>query len=749
MRNKRELAIGLLLAAVPVVITIIAAFTGRLEVLENRLTDQRHRFTNSDRKVSKQVMVVDIDDRALEVGAQHPDFGTWPWRRSTWVPLLQFISLGEPKLVLFDIMFFEKRDAGDELLAAKTQEFGLPVSHAINFGLVDEKGGDSKKKADQYDCSKIPDDIQEGDPMLLFCGMKEQFPRFAFKLDAQAGADLPEFGEVRFPVGNIGAGAPSLHSVRMKSDPATGITRYSRPLFHYEKHYYPSLALRSLHALEPIASMTQTRERLEIKTGKRTIKVPLEQGRARLHYYPAEEMKAMPRVSLSAVMVDAYAHIYEGKPVENLTVDPRKYFKDKVVYIGTSATALFDIKRTPYGDSPGVYLHATMLSNMLENRFLKRWPDLIGLLAILILVPAMALQVMLSQRLLIRVVIPLLIYAAYMGTGFALFKQDVIMPLAPFVLTFPASFLMILGFMTVTEGREKRKFKSAMGKYLSPDVLEDVMARGELTAEVGQRKKLSVMFTDIRSFTTLSENHPAEVVVEVLNQYLHRMVKIIFDAQGTLDKFIGDATMAFWGAPIAREDHALRAVRAGLKMQEEMEDLHRIWAAEGKPILQMGVGVNTGDMIVGNIGSEQRLDYTVIGDNVNLGSRMEGLTKGYGVGILISEPTYDLVKDDIPCRPMDFVAVKGKSIPIVIFEPLGDTPLMPNTDNRVVADDFVKAFAAYKERRWDDAIAIYSRYRKTNRGDDLYSNMMIERCTEFKNSPPAEDWNGVVKMTTK
>jgi len=237
-------------------------------------------------------------------------------------------------------------------------------------------------------------------------------------------------------------------------------------------------------------------------------------------------------------------------------------------------------------------------------------------------------------------------------------------------------------------------------------------------------------------------------VVEILNEYFSKMVSIIFHNRGTLDKFIGDAIMAFWGAPIVRPDHAWLAVKTALEMIQGLRELNRHWASRGIPPLAIGIGIHSGNVIVGNIGSDQRLDYTLIGDNVNLGSRLEGLTKQYGVEILLSETTLAQLNGRVAVRFLDLVTVKGKTVPVGIYEPLEENTYKGFTIQQVVSG-FDRAFHAYRERRWEEAISLYGELAKTRDGDDKTARLMIERCEYYKNDPPEADWDGSFTMKTK
>jgi adenylate cyclase len=347
-------------------------------------------------------------------------------------------------------------------------------------------------------------------------------------------------------------------------------------------------------------------------------------------------------------------------------------FKDKIVLVGGTATALFDFKAVPFSPMfPGVEIHANAISNVLLGNYLHPWSGLLTFLFIL----GFALFAGVATGRLSPVqggAVTLAAFAGYFVFVYWLFRGRNIH--AEFVapatsLAFSYVGVLFYGFMT--EEREKRWVKKTFSHYLSASVMESILADPGRLRLGGQRQNLSVLFSDIRGFTTISEALNPEEVVELLNEYLSKMVEIVFKYDGTLDKFIGDAVMAFWGAPIPQKDHPRKAVLCGIEMIEELQKLQAKWRAEGKKIIDIGIGVNTGDMVVGNMGSKDKMEYTVIGDNVNLGSRLEGLNKEYKTHIIISAATYDAVKDIVEARPLGSVRVKGKEKPVDIYEVVG------------------------------------------------------------------------------
>jgi len=298
----------------------------------------------------------------------------------------------------------------------------------------------------------------------------------------------------------------------------------------------------------------------------------------------------------------------------------------------------------------------------------------------------------------------------------------------------------------VVEEAEKRKIRNAFGLYLPPTLATLVSEHPEMLKLGGDKRELTVMFSDIRGFTTLSEGLEPEALVELLNEFLGAMTEVIFGSEGTLDKYIGDAIMAVWGAPIPQSDHAARACLAALGMVERLRVLAAQWAQRGLPRLSIGIGLNTGPMVVGNMGSARRLSYTVIGDNVNLASRLEGLNKMYGSGIIASESTLRAAANIVVARELDLVRVKGKKLPVRIFEILATAD--EGESWKPLVERFTAGIAAYRARQWDEAMAAFSAVL-AERADDGPSLLYMERCRTMRETPPPADWGGVTVMEVK
>jgi adenylate cyclase len=313
-------------------------------------------------------------------------------------------------------------------------------------------------------------------------------------------------------------------------------------------------------------------------------------------------------------------------------------------------------------------------------------------------------------------------------------------------LTITANVILVALFRALVEEKEKRRVRAAFGQYLSPEVVRRLLVNPELVEP--RKTEVTVMFSDIRGFTTISENLDAQELAVFLNQYLSDMTRIVFERRGTLDKYIGDAVMAFWNAPIEEPDHAVLACHTALDMMARIRIMQKKWAAESKPLLDIGIGLNTGAASVGNMGSSLRYGYTALGDAVNLSSRLEGLNKDYGTHILVNETTYLATKDSgFVFRELDLIRVKGKLQPIVIYELVCiAADLSADTQGRL--DRFRSALSLYQHRSWLDAQSAFHSILE-QWPDDGPARTYWKRCQEYLFDPPPNNWDGVFTMTHK
>ena len=429
---------------------------------------------------------------------------------------------------------------------------------------------------------------------------------------------------------------------------------------------------------------------------------------------------------------------------------PPETLRGKIVLLGVTATAVGDIRVTPFdGALPGVEIHATALDDILHGDALvasqvarhggdRRHPASVSCSSAWCCsgradppgcwspAPFWSRYLIVSQWLFVADGLPL----------------SLVYPILAISLTYVA--ISVLHY--IVEEREKRETRKALSLYLSPSMAELLSRQPDLMKLGGEKRELTVFFSDIRGFTTISEKLAPENLVELLNLYLGNMTDIVFSYDGMLDKYIGDAVMAVWGAPLPQADHAQRACRATLEMFARLEVLNREWQERGWPVLSIGAGINTGPMVFGNMGSARHLSLTVMGDNVNLGSRLEGLNKTYGTHAIASESTLRAVGDLAVVRDLDLVRVKGKYEPVRIFELLA----MDGDRDRwaPLLEPYAAGIEAYRQRRFEEARASFTAIL-ASRPADGPAKLYVERCETMAANPPPPDWDGVTVMKTK
>jgi len=350
-------------------------------------------------------------------------------------------------------------------------------------------------------------------------------------------------------------------------------------------------------------------------------------------------------------------------------VFPENWVKNKIILIGSTATGAYDHYPMPYEKMfPGVELHANVIDNLINKNYIIPCSDILMVLIIISLCVILGrifhkVKPWISTLIFLFSILVYFIFVQFLFVSKNL-HIDFLKPTLGIIFCFSG----IMAFRFTVESKEKRWIKKTFSYYLSPQVINELTSNPDKLRLGGEKKFLTILFSDIRGFTTLAEKLAPEEVSSILNEYLSAMTDIIFKYNGTLDKFIGDAIMVLWGAPVSQEDHAKRAVLCAIDMHKKLKELHKEWASQNKPLFEIGIGINSGEVIVGNMGSKDRMEYTAIGDNVNLASRIEGLNRDYNTKIIISESTYELVKNDIKAAPLGEVKVKGKEKPVKIYE---------------------------------------------------------------------------------
>ena len=444
-------------------------------------------------------------------------------------------------------------------------------------------------------------------------------------------------------------------------------------------------------------------------------------------------------------------------------------FKNKIVMIGSVMAEERDYHSTPlYKDDAGkknysmngVEIHSTAIQNVLDGRFITTIDPLSEVFLVLILSVAGFLGLLAFKKIKVRqtwlvevgaFLFMLLLIGGVFELGVVVFSQsslliNVVNPSLSLVFAYLATAV----YQYLGERQQKALIKNVFSHYLNPAVVNILVNDPSKAKLGGDQRDLTIFFSDIASFTTISEHYHGkpEGLVELLNEYLEEMTAIVLKYDGTLDKYVGDAVMAFWGAPLPQKDHALRGCYAALEMQQRLAELRKKWKKEGRPELSARCGLNTGTVIVGNMGGKDRFDYTVIGDSVNLASRLEGANKQYESFIMISEFTHRLVKNNVQVRELDMIQVKGKTEPVTVYELLGRNNMTMTEEQKQALDVYHEGLRLYRQRKWDECIAYMQQAVQldpTCHVAQIYS----ERAGLYQIAPPPPDWNGVFVMKTK
>jgi adenylate cyclase len=599
------------------------------ERVESLLVDFRFQLRNlmAPPPIPGNIAIVEIDEKSLE------KYGRWPWSRVRQAKLIDRIVNAGPKVLAIDIFYPEQESKKADTVLAKTL---AKARGTIVLAAGFDKG---------------PGNVVEPPDFLLdnaLTTIKDQSRLAQAAVVNKPKTSIPQLSSQAM-----------LGHVYSPSD-LDGKLRWEYLYIKYGDDIYPSLSL-----VVAAQALGKTIGDIAVYAGR-----GVQVGETYLPVDPAGRMRVDYLGQDRTLHYISAADVLSGSFISS-------DLKDKVVFLGTSAISTYDFVVTPFSARmPGVEKNATVVENILNKRFLKNAP--ISVVSFVVLVTGLLLSFLLPQM---RAMHGLFISFALMGT-FAAANQYLFAYRGTYANFFyPFANLSLIsvfsvGYKYLTEERKAKELKKMFSHYVSPKIVEELLKNPDLAKLGGYRREITVLFSDVRGFTTFSERRKPEEVVEHLNEYLHEMTDIIFKWDGTLDKFVGDEIMAFWGAPLEQPNHAELAVKCALNMSDRLEELQAKWRAEGKEPLDNGIGLNTGDVLVGNIGSaDKKMDYTIIGDHVNLGARIETLTRKYDSRVLISEFTYakieHLVQEGkfyrVDMKEIDTVKVKGKDIPVKVF----------------------------------------------------------------------------------
>jgi adenylate cyclase len=718
-RHPLAVTVALGLASSLVVLGLVA--TGVMAPVEEVAVDLLVRL-RGERPVDPRIVVVDIDSASVD------RLGRWPWPRTVLADLTDRLAAAGARVVAFDVVLSEPSRSPHE---AEDAELARSIGNADNvllsFFLLPEE-----RSATADSAFRVDPNIVQGSA-LLSAGPTEQ-------LGALASYEGVEPSLPLFVAAARGQGFTTNERQR-------GISRHYRLVAERRDFVYPSLPLAA------VAAYTGTFA--EVTVGSRGLPVVLLGGEAvtldphgRLWVSYAGKGRPFPTVSV--------ADLVTADVGDSLAPELAATLDDALVFVGASETGIGDFTATPFASElPGVDVHATVADNLLRASYLvdSGAPVLWSLVALLLLGPLVAFLVAVFDRNLtgslwaaaLLALWPVVSYLALVGPGWHL---QVVPPVAAGTL----ALLAALRYQVGTVDARSRQIRATFSKYVSKGVVEEMLQDPDRVRLGGESRELTVLFSDIRGFTSISERMGPEDLVQVLNQFFTPMTRLVLDHGGTLDKYMGDALMAIFGAPVRHEDHASRACRAALAMRETLPGLNEGWRRAGVlpegGAVDVGIGLNTGTMAVGNMGSEEVFDYTVIGDAVNLGSRIEGLNKPYRTQILVSEVTAQAANaagDAFLFRELDRVQVKGKDEAVGLYELLAEMP--------------APAEAVESARRYDEALALFRGMRFAEAAEAFAAleadegggpaGVLAERCRGLAAGPVPEGWTAVERLTSK
>ena len=688
----RGLAVGLAVFALTFLLGLLNVF----RPLEWKSWDTRLQLLADPSRAAADIVLLTIDQYSLDVYEKEQGLG-WPWPRQIYAPVLDFLKAGGAKAVFFDLILSEASTYGiddDRLFAEAMARAGnvfLPVFLSAEEGEA-EAAETRLLERSALDRSRVP------------------------------GPAVHALKSVSLPVDVLAAAAVKVGNVQFVPD---GDSVYRRlPLvFRYGDWLLPAL---------PLAMADFISEGVDLR------EVPLDpSGNMILHFFG-------PRGTYQTLSIGASitspARIEEGLDPQ---VQPRE-FAGKTVIVGTTAAGLLDFRPTPFGGVyPGIEILATALDNLVHGDAIREAPAAVIWVSVLFfaLLAGMGTSMLKKTGHLaaLGLFLPALAAAGSLLAARTGVWVEFVAPAFAALSAFIVAALLSYG----VEGRQRRFIKNAFRYYLSPQVIDRVLDNPALLRLGGERREITAFFSDVAGFTSISEGLSPEDLVGLLNAYLSEMTDIILDLGGTLDKYEGDAIIAFWNAPLDLPDHALRACRAALRCQrrlaERREDFRRRYGHE----VRMRVGINSGPAVVGNMGSARRFDYTAMGDTMNLASRLEGAGKVYGVSTLVGEETERRVRDEILAREVDIIRVVGKKQSIRVFELLGEKGAVP-AEELERADRFGRALETYRAKRFSEAAAMFEAL-----AGDPVAAVYAGRARQSAASPPPDDWDGVYELNKK
>ncbi len=708
-RRNRLIRATAVSAATAVAVLMLWVFGG-FERLEQQSYDWRARLIAPRDEPSEEVALILLDQASLD-WAQDEQGISWPWPRELYAYMLAFLQRADARSVAFDVLYLDSSGYG----VFDDESFGAQIADFERFAGALLLSRESGAEALPFD--------RAGRARLALAGTSHS---------------LPEFPRAQYPIEEVGAVSLWLGNVNAPAD-SDGVYRRIEPVARFDGEPIPALGLAAYFAAMP--ARANEHPTVEAEVALRTLEfdgrtIPLDaQGRALLRFKGGSHDR--PAFSAAAILQSELQLQAGMDPV----IDPQE-LQDRYILFGFSAPGLFDLRPSPLAaNTPGVEIHATFLENLLTASFMRVTPRALDGLVIVMFALLAAFAVSFAGNTQLTVAAYALVLPLPAALALGAYAAGWWLPLVP-PLGAAAAALASAGVANyATEGRQRRFIKNAFSQYLSPNVIENLINEPERLKLGGERRELSIFFSDLEGFTSLSEGLSPEDLTALLNEYLSAMTDIIQEQGGTIDKYEGDAIIAFWNAPLSFEDHAERAVRAALQCQTTLAALRPQFQRRVGKHLRMRIGLNTGAAVVGNMGSRTRFDYTMLGDAVNLAARLEGINKQFGTYTMISADTARALGAGIPLRELSRVAVVGRGEPVTVYEPLTQTEAEQRRGTLTV---FAEALQLYYAGEFERAHDVFRRIAE----QDAPAARYAERCRALLADPPAE-WDGVWVMTSK
>ena len=704
MKTKRLI----IFTAIGIVISLLTVFVYRQKIdfftsLDLKLKDVRFR-ARGERKPDPNVAIVAIDSKSIN------ELGRWPWDRKVLGKLVRNIKSYGAKTIAFDIVFSEASNPdSDRAFADAIKENGNVIA---GYFFRQEAEKQSAESSETLQSSKIK-----------VVRMSENVTEVPLITYPYVELNIPQVSEA-----SEGAG---FFNILPDKD---GIIRTETFLMLYDGDPYPSLSLAGIrHYLGGEIVLDIAPYGVSGIIIKDTLIPADESGRLTLNYYGKQGIfKTIPAVDV----------------IKNRL--PSGALKDELVFVGATEIGIYDMRATPLDPVlPGVEIHATVASNILQKNFLIRDGRVIFLeIAFIVLFPILLSAILsLTRRTIISLLFLLITMAVYIYINYFLFANYFLNTVVIFpIISTGLTYIGLEAYRNIVEERQSRFLKKAFTSYVSPALVKEIITKPDMLKLGGEKREITVLFSDIRGFTSISEKLTPEGLVLLLNKYLGPMTDIVLKNSGTLDKYIGDAIMALYNAPLDVKNHSASACQTAIEMMDRLKEVNSSFRESGIPEINIGVGINTGDVIVGNMGTDIRFDYTAIGDTVNLASRLEGMNKVYKTNLIISEFTFNHYSNLQPLisglkiRELDLIKVKGKDKPVTIYE------ISSGLSDDVI-QKFKEALTLYRKQQFKDALGIFQNL--AGKYNDKPSEVFAERCSEFITNPPEAGWDGVYEAKVK